>query len=340
MESAAAAATAAAAAVRGTALFPAALEKIIVRQLHDRVGHPAGVFAKVYRSSCICGTRERQQRRCLRCERFELVVQFVRVGCNPAVAALTPAAAGGGPSTLGTPYPVSDSSEQEKAPFMAEELMSVLLPSAVYKNVAVGMTGDARDAGAARGTGMSPMPSRRPADDGADGGVPGAGGHHRGWMQWTALKMGTFPFRGGCSGGHGGIIGQHLGDGVGDGASGLLALGLEAVSAAANDGIGGGCNDPPQVVIEVRRAGGRHVGESSDVQRFRLVVGGRGAPPNGRGSDHRFYRELGSAAAVKAAVIGDTTATVLCGGGSDASGGGVCLGGREGPIKVSPPCFR
>ena len=171
--------------------------------------------------------RERQQQRCLRCERFELAVHFVGVGCNAAVAAaLTPAAAGGGPSTLGTPYPVSDSSEQEKTPSMAEELMSVLLPSAVHKNVAVGMTGDARDAGAASGTGPSPMPSRHPTDEGADGGVPGAGGHHRGWMQWTALKIGTFPFRGGCSGGHGGIIGQHLGDGVGDRACGRLAVGF------------------------------------------------------------------------------------------------------------------
>ena len=59
-----------------------------------------------------------------------------------------------------------------------------------------------------------------------------------------------------------------------------------------------------------RCVGGRHVGDASDVQHLRLVVGGRGAPSNGRGSDRRFCRELGSAAAVKAPVIGDTTATV------------------------------
>ena len=39
-------------------------------------------------------------------------------------------------------------------------------------------------------------------------------------------KTSIFSFRGGCSGGHGGSIEQHLGDGVGDGASGLLALGF------------------------------------------------------------------------------------------------------------------
>ena len=57
------------------------------------------------------------------------------------------------------PWVPLGSSDLGVTPFMAEELMSVLLPPAVYENVAVGMTGDARDAGSARGTGSSPMPS-------------------------------------------------------------------------------------------------------------------------------------------------------------------------------------
>ena len=120
----------------------------------------------------------------------------------------------------------------------------------------------------------------------------------------------------------------------------VLRWALEADSAAANGGIGGGCNDPPPVVIGVRPAGGRHLGEGSDVQRFHLVVGGRGAPPNGRGSDRRFRRELGSAAAVKAAVIGDTTATALVVVIVARAGAAFVQGEGRFRSKCPLPCFR
>ena len=84
----------------------------------------------------------------------------------PSLPRASPLPPLGGSPIPDTSYPVSGSSEQGISPFMEEELMSVfvsamsaMVPSSMHEKAAAGMAGDARDDGAACGTGPLPLSS-------------------------------------------------------------------------------------------------------------------------------------------------------------------------------------